>query len=354
MSVSLFSLLENNISTPRKLPRKNSWKDIKNQTNFERKHLAQAPSDAGYLNYPHGIISDINEYNTNLKKTVCSAFYSSNTSTLKATSFNREISTSPKIVGVERKKIIKYEPIYMQKRHSLELGDIRSIEELQQQTPRCIEPVEAPRTLLKVEHKQLQIPTKEQELFTPQTKLIKPSVPITSAPSNCSQEFDNLKRQSSVRDRISFFNQLSTEKVPDNCQISSTKPKSTFLSLLQKEDPRESKAYVRLSQLINKISVVRSAFRNHHRESTKKAASPDFTTARSCTHTFKFGTHSLPAPLKRKPSFEKTKPVALSIGKSLNSYGTNPRRHHLMQDLSLVVPVKFRVAEFEKNILKKH
>ncbi|XP_055839870.1 protein bottleneck [Episyrphus balteatus] len=306
----------------------------------------------------HSIITELNEYNRSLKQAVCSTLVKkSNPSSNTEPIVKRESSSSPKIVAFERKKVFKYEPIYMQKRHSLTFGeDFENIEEFNKkhQAPPTMKPMEKPRRLFTEDQRSPQpiVPKdKPKGFFTPPT-IMTSSVPEASV-FFTPKEDEEKEYRSSVKDRISFFNKLiKTEEVPANSQIPSPKPKNTFLSLLRKEEPRETKAFTRMSNLVRQVSIVKNAFKiNHHRESLTKVTSTDFNTgSRSCSHVFKFTAHTLPAPLKRKPSFEKTKPQALSLGKTLNNYGTNPRRHHLMQDLSLVVPVKFRVAEFEKQM----
>ncbi|XP_037805618.1 protein bottleneck [Lucilia sericata] len=184
------------------------------------------------------------------------------------------------------------------------------------------------------------------------------------ADSMCEQEDPNR----SVKDRICFFNKLTSPRSnsfidllkntkPINVatiQHSSSaqntplptplKPKRWSAQLemnLQHEDYTPS---IQFSQAAPAIIYTTTS------SNSSLASSSSSSSSTSSTVQYSSNTTQRKSTLRRRTSVDKTRRPTLRQNSNAGSNGTKPQMHTVMEDLSLVMPVKLRVAEYERRI----
>ncbi|ALC48033.1 bnk [Drosophila busckii] len=150
----------------------------------------------------------------------------------------------------------------------------------------------------------------------------------------------------SVSDKINFFNKLTNtyeSAVACNTQASgnSNGNSNRFISLLRSSRPLN----VATAQMpppkpkrLGATTGTSMAEAMPHQFATPSAKTPP---ANNSTLQRKNST------LRRKPSMEKSR---ATIARQNSNAALRPQRHAMMEDLSLVVPVRLRIAEYEQRI----
>lgn len=148
----------------------------------------------------------------------------------------------------------------------------------------------------------------------------------------------------SVSDKINFFNKL-TNTYESSGGHSSNKQSNHFISLLRSSRP-QGVATMGSNGVVPPPKPKRLG---------SLPSTPSNTTAQ---HSL-FATPTAKAPsnggnsiqrkssLRRKPSVEKSR---ATIARQNSNATLRPQRHAMMEDLSLVVPVRLRIAEYEQRI----
>ncbi|XP_065365019.1 protein bottleneck [Calliphora vicina] len=175
----------------------------------------------------------------------------------------------------------------------------------------------------------------------------------------------------SVKDRICFFNKLTSphsnsfidllknSKTTNVATIQHTssaqntplatplKPKrwSTQLEMnLQQDIPTTTPNFFQQAPAI--LNSPSTSSSNSSLASSPSSASSTFTYSNTSTQR--------KSTLRRRASVEKSRRPILRPNSTVGSTSTKPQMHTVMEDLSLVMPVKLRVAEYERRIMMEY
>ncbi|XP_023168586.2 protein bottleneck [Drosophila hydei] len=147
----------------------------------------------------------------------------------------------------------------------------------------------------------------------------------------------------SVSDKINFFNKLTNTYESPSCLSSNTNGNS-FISMLRSSRPQG------VATMGGNAAVPPPK--------PKRLGSTPATPSNTTAQHLLFATPTAKPPsngggiqrkssLRRKPSVEKSR---ATIARQNSNATLRPQRHAMMEDLSLVVPVRLRIAEYEQRI----
>ncbi|XP_073819843.1 bottleneck [Musca autumnalis] len=200
------------------------------------------------------------------------------------------------------------------------------------------------------------------------------NISLNSSNNTCNtyNSNDNLSQGTlrSVKERISYFNTLTTAgnntfinllknsktqvRATLNNTTSSTQSLNTNFAAPAK--PKRWSTHINLH--LEQPTPVPEAFGGKSSKwqangsSLSLAGVSSASSSNTGSASFSFSSIQRKNSLRRKPSIEKSRrPIQRQNSTAGSNGGTKPQMHAVMEDLSLVMPVKLRVAEYERRIM---
>lgn len=164
------------------------------------------------------------------------------------------------------------------------------------------------------------------------------------------EELQHQQQEPTVTDKINFFNKLTNtfESGFSKLMPQASSTNNRFIAMLRTARPQNVATTTANSSTAN--SFLGS---DHSLSGSVTGQVPPPKPKRLSATTAQFATPHVPAmvlrkcSLRRKPSMDKSR---ATISRQSSSASVRTQNHAIMEDLSLVVPVRLRIAEYEQRI----